>query len=85
MTPDLFDTAALTPEPTTEAPEPAPPEKDSEPAAQLPPLQAYETAEKALAAIIAAYERKPLYFRGYRVLTMEIADAIEAAKIMTHE
>lgn len=81
--PDLFDAQPLTADVTPEEPKPAEPEKSSEIPDALPPLPIYKNADEALAAIIAAFDRKPNYFKGFAVLSSELSDAILAAKMMT--
>lgn len=82
MTLDLFDS----PQAAAPTPEPAPLPQEPSPAplpAALPPLEPYSSADEALRAILEAFDfnGKPLYFKGFRVVTVPIADAIERARL----
>lgn len=79
-TPDLFDAEPVRESLTPEDPKPAPPEVLPGIPDTLPPLPTYATHAEALAAIIAAFDRKPNYFKGFAVLSSELSDAIEGAK-----
>jgi len=87
-TPDLFDAQpapeVLTPTLTPEEKKPAAAEIAPGIPDTLPPLPAFGTHAEALAAIIAAFDRKPNYFKGFAVLSSELSDAIEGAKALMH-